>query len=367
MAVGGSQLLLWATPYRVYSGHKQDVVDLAWSPSNFLLSASIDKTVRLWHVSRPKCLCVFQHPDFVTAVSFHPKEDRYFVSGSFDKKCRVWNIPEHRVIDWVQTATIITAVAFSPLGDRVVAGLYSGQCVFYQSDGLKYFTQIECRNRHGRNAKGKKVTGLEYSSDGKLLLVTTNDSRVRLFDMTDFSTVTKFKGLTNDALQIRSHFNEDSSWVISGSETGQVWVWGAKERGKVEAVEYFKATHSTATCAIFLNKKALALSVALNTHTASTDSTASPPVPHTTHQHHSTHQVSLTPTISTTSSSPSLPASSSSSTTAATTTTPATSSSSASISSSMASAKPSIRHVIVVAGYDGEIRLFENVGAPKPV
>ena len=33
----------------------------------------MDKTVRLWHVSRRECLCCFQHIDFVTAIAFHPK------------------------------------------------------------------------------------------------------------------------------------------------------------------------------------------------------------------------------------------------------------------------------------------------------
>ncbi len=69
-------------------------------------------------------------------------EDRYFVSGSFDKKLRIWNIPEHRVVEWAQTSNIITAAAFSPSGNMAVAGLYNGSCVFYQTDGLKYFTQV---------------------------------------------------------------------------------------------------------------------------------------------------------------------------------------------------------------------------------
>ena len=33
----------------------------------------MDKTVRLWHISRRECLCAFQHIDFVTAIVFHPK------------------------------------------------------------------------------------------------------------------------------------------------------------------------------------------------------------------------------------------------------------------------------------------------------
>lgn len=39
----------------------------------FLLSSSMDKTVRLWHISRRECLCCFQHIDFVTAIAFHPR------------------------------------------------------------------------------------------------------------------------------------------------------------------------------------------------------------------------------------------------------------------------------------------------------
>lgn len=37
------------------------IVDLAWSKSGFLLSASLDCTVRLWHINKEKCICVFKH------------------------------------------------------------------------------------------------------------------------------------------------------------------------------------------------------------------------------------------------------------------------------------------------------------------
>lgn len=39
-------------PHRIFNEHSNDIVDVDWSRMNFLLSASLDKTVRLWHISR---------------------------------------------------------------------------------------------------------------------------------------------------------------------------------------------------------------------------------------------------------------------------------------------------------------------------
>jgi WD40 repeat protein len=93
---------LFPEPYRIYEGHTHDITDLAWSKSNFVLSSSMDKTVRLWHVSRNDCLQYFRHPDIVTCVDFHPLHDRFFVSGCFDRRLRVWDIiPTGSVREWV--------------------------------------------------------------------------------------------------------------------------------------------------------------------------------------------------------------------------------------------------------------------------
>ena len=129
-AMGAETPLFEPLPWRVYKGHSADVVDVAWARAHFLLSASMDRTARLWHVDRTDELACFRHPDFVTAVDFHPREDRYFVSGCFDKKLRIWNIPHERVVEWTHTPHMVTAAVFSPTGEFAIAGLYQGQCIF---------------------------------------------------------------------------------------------------------------------------------------------------------------------------------------------------------------------------------------------
>lgn len=84
LGLNESQAPLYARPFCVLTGHQAPVLDVAWSKSLFILSSSMDKTVRLWHLSRSECLCFFRHVDFVSAIAFHPRDDRYFVSASLD-------------------------------------------------------------------------------------------------------------------------------------------------------------------------------------------------------------------------------------------------------------------------------------------
>lgn len=79
-----NQAPLYPKPFCELVGHHAPVLDVVWSKSLFLLSSSMDKSVRLWHLSRSECLCFFRHVDFVFAIAFYPRDDRFFVSASLD-------------------------------------------------------------------------------------------------------------------------------------------------------------------------------------------------------------------------------------------------------------------------------------------
>lgn len=218
--------------FSIYQGHTADILDVAWSRNHFLLSSSMDKTVRLWHVTRVECLCTFFHADFVSTAQFHPHDDRYFVSGSLDGKLRLWNIPDKKVTMWNEVMSqpakdseqpshgLITASAFVQNGKFAVIGTYDGRIIFYSTEQLKFFTQLHVGKHHEKI----KITGIESVDDTKIL-VTTNDSRVRLYDLRDLSLVCKYKGCINISSQIRATVSPDNKYIVCGSENSAFYIW----------------------------------------------------------------------------------------------------------------------------------------------
>ncbi|KAK5079060.1 hypothetical protein LTR64_002519 [Lithohypha guttulata] len=251
---------------REYEGHTAAILDLTWSKNNFLLSSSMDKTVRLYHISRPECLCAFKHNDFVTSISFHPRDDRFFLAGSLDSKIRLWSIPDKNVAYWAPVQDMVTAVAFTPDGKTAIAGTLSGICILYDTEGLKAHSQIHVRSNRGKNSKGSKITGIETIQISRpvgppdvKILITSNDSRIRLYNLRDRSLEVKFRGNENNSSQIRASFSDDGKYVICGSEDKRVYVWptGPVERQDPEKrpVEIFEAHTSTVTTALLLPTK----------------------------------------------------------------------------------------------------------------
>ncbi|CAN1725414.1 WD repeat-containing protein 44 [Linum perenne] len=212
-------------PICAFEGHLGGVLDLSWSKSQLLLSSSMDKTVRLWHISSKTCLKIFSHGDYVTCIQFNPVDDRFFLSGSLDAKVRIWSIPDRQVVDWNDIHEMVTAASYTPDGQGALVGSYKGSCQFYSTAENKL--QQKCHINLQNNRKKchlKKITGFQFvPGSSSEVLVTSSDSRIRVID--HIHLVHKFKGFRNTNSQISASVTSNAKFVVSASEGSCVYIW----------------------------------------------------------------------------------------------------------------------------------------------
>ncbi|ONM14875.1 WD repeat-containing protein 44 [Zea mays] len=211
-------------PLHEFRGHSGDVLSLSWSNNKHLLSASTDKSVRLWEIGSANCITVFPHSNFVTCVQLNPTNENQFISGSIDGKIRVWDIPRCSVIDWVDIRDIITAVCYRPDGKGAVVGTITGNCRFYDASDnlLRFETQVALSGK--KKSSLKRITAFEFSpSNPSKLMVTSADSKVKILEGT---TVTQnYSGLRTGSCQSLATFTPDGQHIVCASEDSNIYVW----------------------------------------------------------------------------------------------------------------------------------------------
>mmetsp|Transcript_4491 Transcript_4491/g.16402 ORF Transcript_4491/g.16402 Transcript_4491/m.16402 type:complete len:598 (-) Transcript_4491:651-2444(-) len=228
-----------------YIGHLGPILDMSWSRDSLLASASVDQTVRLWHFESQQALRVFNHKDFVTSVVFHPINEKFIITGCLDGMVRMFDLKPPsgslgKNVSQADTKGVVTALAISEDGETLVAGLFEGKCIFYhllmkemkiEDERGKSIASI--KSTKGKNSRGHKITGLQYYGKGKKhdsnakLLVTTVDSRIRLYRAQDMMLLCKYrggkvtgevnKGETSMSTQISATISHDFSLLASGS------------------------------------------------------------------------------------------------------------------------------------------------------
>ena len=130
----------YGVPVRSFKGHSHIVQDCTVThDGKYALSASWDKTLRLWDLQSGKCIKRFVgHKSDVMSVSIDPRATQ-IVSASRDKTVKVWNTVGDCVVtllghnDWVSNVRI----APSEKSDDAVTVISAGMdkvvkvCLFY--------------------------------------------------------------------------------------------------------------------------------------------------------------------------------------------------------------------------------------------
>ncbi|KAH8739984.1 hypothetical protein FG386_001097 [Cryptosporidium ryanae] len=260
------------------NAHMNAIISLQWDfdvKSRRFLSSSMDRTVKLWEAGNREPSATINCSDWPTSVSFHPIQKNVIFIGSLDASVQIIRlIPElednhkkknvdskvenlssiilnnnpikyqPKVIDTIRVQDLLTALSISPNGKYLACGFKDGGVAFYDSRTLKYRCDVDCRNRRGKSAKGRKVSGISWKEDNKSVLVTTNDSRIRLFNFRDLSTFIKFKGHINKEILLSAQISNDEKFIVCGSENGYICFWNLQDENRNSYLNYSFSKYS---------------------------------------------------------------------------------------------------------------------------
>lgn len=205
---------------RYTDAHGYVVEDASFLQGNTrFVSCGGDRDVFLWDVGSGKCIRRLKgHDKRVNAVEGMGED--IVVSASDDRTARIWDLrssnkaPIHTLKDFGDAITCICVDSSS-----IVMGSVDAT--------VRTFDIVACRQIIDHQPAS--VTSVSLSRDRNCLLASTLDNTIRLFDRSSGELLSSYRGHSNSSYKIRSGFSHHDAYVLSGSEDGKVYMWDIVE------------------------------------------------------------------------------------------------------------------------------------------
>ncbi|EEB05555.1 MAPK organizer 1 family WD repeat protein [Schizosaccharomyces japonicus yFS275] len=205
---------------REFQGHLKEVLDIdVVDDSSKFASCGGDRSVLLWDVMTGNVLRRLSgHLSRVNTVCFN---DDYSVlaSGSFDSTVRLW--------DCRSTSTLPIQV-LNDARDSVAAVKITGHFILTGStDGCLRIYDLR-QGKLSTDMLQVPITSLQPFEKKPSVLVSTLNSAIHSVDVSSGAYQHHYTGHDNKQYRVRSCITTDESCVISGSESGSVFVWNSE-------------------------------------------------------------------------------------------------------------------------------------------
>ncbi|KAG5945150.1 hypothetical protein E4U60_005436 [Claviceps pazoutovae] len=175
---------------KTWTEHKQPVWTTKFSPTELttLLSASDDRTVRLWDLPSNEATTTFVgHSDYVRCANFMPGTmSNMVVSGSYDSTVKLWDprTGNHSAVMTFKHAAPIEDVLSLPSGTTLLAAA---------DNSVSVLDLVAARPLHMITNHQKTVTSLSLASNGQRLVTGGLEGHVKVFETTGWNVVNSVK------------------------------------------------------------------------------------------------------------------------------------------------------------------------------
>jgi len=219
-------------PLRTFVGHdpKATINRAAYSPDGtHVVTASTDKTAKIWEAATGKHVMTLSHPDRVMAAAWSADGERIATAG-WDRTLRIWERSTGRLLDELRDDTLkFLDVTFSPDGTRLAAASHSGVVTLW--DLRSRARTISLIGHSG------PTTTVVWSPDGALLATSSSDRTARVWDAaTGRLLATHIHD--DEALQVT--WNRSGTSLVVASMIPGVRIWDVRrdQRSIAELVDF---------------------------------------------------------------------------------------------------------------------------------
>lgn len=208
----------------IQKGHELAVVAVAVSPdSNFVATASKDKSIKLWELSTGREIRTFLgHEMTVSSIAFS-SDGKFLLSGSYDKSTRLWDVTNGKALTILASEDVITDVAIDPKLRFFISAGYNrtgeqDSATVYDFKSRKVITKIPVNADEGR---GYGVS-VNISSDGEYVAFGEDNRVVTLYKTSTWQkhhTIEYKEGWCGGCATM-SAFSPDNKSFFSASHNG---------------------------------------------------------------------------------------------------------------------------------------------------
>ncbi|NUM35925.1 MAG: protein kinase [Candidatus Brocadiae bacterium] len=197
-------------------GHVRDITSLSLTGSGYLITASIDKTLRIWDLGSLSCRKILRgHTDKINYLAT-TSDGRYVISASEDRKVGLWEIEQGILVNFLEGHTEgVTCLAVSSDNSWVVSGSWDQKIRIFDLDSG------ECKGV----LEGHKGTlnCLAISADSKWIISGSEDKTVRVWDVESKKCFHILEGHKVDVTCIA--LIAGSPFLVSGSWDRTLRIW----------------------------------------------------------------------------------------------------------------------------------------------
>jgi WD40 repeat protein/serine/threonine protein kinase len=195
--------------------HQDGVVHVAFSPDGArILTASMDHSAKLWETTSGKLLASFAHQDRVNDAEFSPDGAR-ILTASADNLAKLWNADSGKLITSFSHEGAVENAEFSPDGFRVLTASADGTAKLW--DGLTGALIASF-------ARGNSLYSARFSPDGTRILTASADNTAKLWDAASGNLILSVahQGAVEDAV-----FSPDGGRILTASWDNTAKLWDA--------------------------------------------------------------------------------------------------------------------------------------------